>query len=150
MIKLITTLFILALLVIPATAFAQAETPPTTSLQALLDYLQKMLDVYVLLPGALAIVPVAVAVLKKAGVLQDGQSGLIQFVINAALYVLFLVGTAMGADVVAIDGVLEKVAALVVTLIPFVALPIASKLGYSAARKYKVPLVSYEFSSPPK
>lgn len=140
------SLFFVSILLIPGVAYAQSGPEGITSLQQLLDFLQKMLDAFLLLPGAAVIVPAVIAVLKKYKVIEDGQSGLVQFGINGVLYALFIVGANLAVDVVAIDGVLEKVAALIVAVVPLIGLPLVSKAGYAAGKKFNVPLLGYSFA----
>jgi len=108
--------------------------------------LSVLLESFLKLGGAAAFVTTLIAVLKRFGVVQDGQSGTVSTFLNLGLFVLFVVARVVNFDVAPVDTILGTISTIVLMLLGLMGQTIASGAFYNGAKKADVFLIGYSFS----
>lgn len=106
--------------------------------------LEQLLPLYLALAGVAALVTVLVNILKRLGVITDGQAPTASLLLNLVGFGLFVVASVAGIDVGGIDIVLGSIAALLEALLGLI-----GQIGLSRAFHVGLrgaPLIGYSHS----
>ena len=104
--------------------------------------LQPYLELLATLAGFAAGFAVVIDVLKRYGVIQDGQAGLVSLALNFALLGFVIVGGYFGLDLTKFDSVANVVANLIAVVLGLLAPPLISRLVHRVALR-RVPGFSH-------
>jgi len=96
--------------------------------------------------GFAALITVIINVLKRYGVIQDGQAGLVSLGLNFALLGFVIVGKYFGLDLTQADDIAGAIASLVTVILGLLLPPLVSLGVHRLARK-RIPLVGFSHSA---
>ena len=95
--------------------------------------------------GFAALFTAVINVLKKYGVIVDGQAGLVSLALNFGLLAFVIVGKQFGVDVSKFDSIANAVASLVTIVLSLLAPPLVSR-GVHRLVRARVPLLGFSNS----
>lgn len=107
--------------------------------------LQPYLELLASLIGFAALFAVVIDVLKRYGVIADGQAGLVSLALNFALLAFVIVGKNFGLDLTKFDSIANVIANLIAVVLGLLLPPLASKLVHRVTRR--VPLLGFSHSA---
>jgi len=107
--------------------------------------LQPYLELLATLAGFAALFVAVINVLKRYGVIADGQAGLVSLALNFALLGFVIVGKQFGVDVTKYDSIANAIASLLTVLVGLLAPALISHGVYRVTRK--VPLLGFSHSA---
>lgn len=107
--------------------------------------LDQLLPLYLALAGTAALIAVVINILKKFGIVKDGDAPTWSLVLNLVGFVLFVVANIAGLDVAGIDNVLASVASLLAALLGLIGQFGITKIANAGVRG--VPLIGYSYSA---
>jgi len=141
-ILLCSLLIVALLLLVAAPVFAaplMQNEPPVFDLQSLLA-------AFLALGGAAIFVTALVNVGKFFHVVPDGLAGVYTLIVNAVLFLLFVIGKVSGLNVENIDGVLGAIGQLVLMLLPLLGQVVVGFLAHQGLKRLKVPVFGFSYS----
>lgn len=97
------------------------------------------------LAGFAALIAVIVNVLKRYGVIQDGQAGLVSLALNFALLGFVIVGKYFGLDLTQSDSIAGAIASLVTVVLGLLLPPLVSRGVHRLTRWFPVIGFSHNF-----
>ena len=95
--------------------------------------LQPYLELLATLVGFAALFSVVIDVLKRFGIIEDGQAGLVSLALNFALLGFVIVGGYFGLDLTKFDSIANVVANLIAVVLSLLAPPLISRLVHRVA-----------------
>ena len=104
--------------------------------------LQELLVTFLALGGVAVFVSALLNVLKFLKVVPDGSADTWSLVINAVLFLFFVVGKVAGVDVDTIDKVLGGIGNLILILLPFLGQVLVGRLTHAGLKRLaRVPVL---------
>ena len=98
------------------------------------------------LAGFAALFVAVINILKRYGVIQDGQAGLVSLALDFALLGFVIVGKQFGVDLTKFDSIANIVANLITVILGLLLPPLVSR-GVHRLVRARVPIVGFSHSS---
>ena len=117
-----------------------------TDLQGWLDLLQILLTAFLAFGGVNIFVTAVINVLKYIKVIADGQAPTWTLILNAALFVVYVVTQFAGLDFGGIDTVLLAIGNLILALLPMIGGLLIGRGTHYVLCRLHVPLLGFSYS----
>jgi hypothetical protein len=108
--------------------------------------LPELLTAFLALGGVAVFIAAGINVLKFFHIIPDGSADLWSLVLNAVLFLFFVVGKAAGVDVDTADKVLGGIGQLILILLPLLGQVLVGRLAHATLKRLKVPVLGYSYT----
>ena len=117
-----------------------------TDLQGWLDLLQVLLTAFLTFGGVNIFITAVVNVLKYLKVVADGAAPTWTLILNAALFVVYVITQFSGLDFTGIDTVLMAIGNLILALLPMLGGLLIGRGAHYVLRRFNVPVLGFSYS----